>query len=97
MAFHVEDFGAAVTAEQVATVVAHGAPVLVRVVLATTAAPAVARPGHRLARVAVCEHGTCRGPRQGRGAAGAIQSRAAGLALWLRFDVLAQNLESVLA
>lgn len=101
MALHVEDFGAAVAAEQVAAVVAHGAPVLVGVVLA---APAVARPSRRLSPVAapVCERSAvrvaaCRRRWRRRGvAATAVQSGAGRLGLRLRFDLLAQNLESIL-
>lgn len=102
MAFHVEDFGAAVAAEQVATVVADGTPVLVRVVFAT-AALAVARPGRRLGLVAASVRersgsrvAACCGRRRRFGAATAVQSGAGRLGLWLRFDQLAQNLESIL-
>lgn len=88
VAFHVEDFGAAVAAEQVAAVVADGAPVLVGVVLA--AALAVARPGRWLTRVtaSVCERSGAR--------VAVVQFGAGRLGLWLRFNLLAQNLESIL-
>lgn len=100
MAFHVEDFGATVAAEQVAAVVADGAPVLVGVVLAA-AAPAVARPSRWLASVAasVCERSGARAAaRRGRRRrVHSVQSGAGGLGLRLRFDLIAQNLESILA